>query len=332
MSSNIGFNNSDINTPTTDEKQFDNPADEVSYLRKKLRECQAEFQEFQESSRDLEAEYETQIQQLEKKNTVATQQLTRYEDENEQLKDKYNSYIATTQRKLNELQDQNKELTGHNGRLTSYIRELEQTNDDLERGQRTLAASLEDAEARLNQQIERNVLLEDEISEKGELECMVQRLKEEVKDLRDELMMTKSATDLNRRRQSSTVNTTASAQDSLERPNMVQNGVSVTHEPMVDSTTSPSTPSGLSRFYFASQTKDTAKTCPASAGDSADQTTDQKHTETDNKSQQTSAPPTPTMPAMVMPPSSRLSALSIVTDLLRKVGNLEAKLTTASKQ
>lgn len=68
-----------------------------------------------------------------------------------------------------------------------YIRQLEQTNDDLERSHRNALASVEDFEDKLNQVLEKNALLEVELYEKEELNICVQRLKDEVRDLNQEL-------------------------------------------------------------------------------------------------------------------------------------------------
>lgn len=182
--------NTQSNTPV-----FANPQEELAFLRTKLEETQTEFLEFQESSRELETEFETQVKQLEKKNNEYLTQISKLESENDQLRSKYNIYLNDTQHKLKEYQQQISELTALNDRLTSYIRELEQSNDDLERARRALAASLEDFEGQLNQQIERNVLLENEVSEKEELECVVQRLKEEARDFRHELIANRGSTE-----------------------------------------------------------------------------------------------------------------------------------------
>lgn len=364
MSAPHGTTNSTLNNNTDNDNQqhFDNPQDEIKCLRQKLDKNQSEFLEFQESSRELEIEYETQLKHLEKKNNNLILQLSHFEDENDQLKTKYNSYVNDTQYKLNEYQLQVGELTALNDRLTSYIRELEQSNDDLERARRALAASLEDFEAQLNQQIERNVLLENEISEKEELECVVQRLKEEARDLRHELIVNKNnnKNDSARRKQllmendaqrdsslqsisprinsvadtttntidsngttaatNSTVNlqstSGSSASPDAKDPSLQINNAntSTPSKSLIDSTTNAMTPPSYSsnfRFSFLSSSS-SSKT-------------------TDTKSQQTSTPSSPTMPSIVLTPSSRISALNIVSDLLRKVGALESKLATAKK-
>ena len=67
------------------------------------------------------------------------------------------------------------------------MRQLEQQNDDLERAKRSTLASLEDFEVKMNATIERNAFLESELDEKESLKAAVQRLKDETRDLRQEL-------------------------------------------------------------------------------------------------------------------------------------------------
>lgn len=86
-----------------------------------------------------------------------------------------------------------------NERLTSYIKELEQGNDDLERARRVLAACLEDFE--VNYISKSNVSLDNEIREKEELECLVRRLKKEARDLRHESIVSQNSPDSSKEKQ-----------------------------------------------------------------------------------------------------------------------------------
>ncbi|XP_069938844.1 nuclear distribution protein nudE-like 1 [Cherax quadricarinatus] len=88
---------------------------------------------------------------------------------------------------INSLQTELADIKNIKDDLTRYIRELEQKNDDLERSKRATLTSLEDFEARLNLAIERNAFLESELDEKEDLKVTVQRLKDEARDLRQEL-------------------------------------------------------------------------------------------------------------------------------------------------
>lgn len=337
---NVAMSNTNHNSSVASEPiQFKSAEEEISYLRKKLDETQNEFLEFQESSRELELEYETQVKQLEKKNNDYMNKLAKLEVENDQLKSKYSIYANDTQHKLNEYQEQISGLQALNTRLSSYIRELEQNNDDLERARRALAASLEDFESQLNQQIERNVLLENEVTEKEELECIVQRLKEESRDLKHELIARQS--EASKRKQqmmdscmaaNSPTNASMSPSSQLTGSNSndkenqnsqtgqtskVTSDTSISFNEtssqakpkMVDSTTSP--PHSPAHFSFSANSLNSNSL---------------------DASQQTSNPSSPTMPAMVMSPSSRISALNIVSELLRKVLSLESKLSSPKKE
>ncbi|KOB68529.1 putative nudE nuclear distribution protein E [Operophtera brumata] len=68
-----------------------------------------------------------------------------------------------------------------------YIRELEQKNDDLERGQRVISESVACIETLLNQAYERNAVLESEVDEIENLRVNLQRANDEARDLKQEL-------------------------------------------------------------------------------------------------------------------------------------------------
>ena len=80
----------------------------------------------------------------------------------------HNSFQVT------ELQSELSEIKANHQELNTYIRELEQQNDDLERAKRSTLASVEDFESRLNSAIERNAFLESELDEKESLKAAVQ--------------------------------------------------------------------------------------------------------------------------------------------------------------
>lgn len=157
--------------------------------RLKLQETQLELEEFQASSRDLEAELEAQLQQYEKSNGELRSLAGKLQQENDSLQERLSRAQYESQRQISELQSQLADVTASREKMCSYIRELEQSNDDLERAKRATVASLEEFEAKLNSAIERNAFLENELDEKEELGFMVQRLKDEARDLRQELQI-----------------------------------------------------------------------------------------------------------------------------------------------
>ncbi|XP_024075844.1 nuclear distribution protein nudE homolog 1 [Terrapene carolina triunguis] len=173
---------------------FKSVEEETSYwkeLAMKYKQCaentQEELREFQEGSREYEAELETQLQQTEFRNRDLLSENNRLRMELESIKEKIEMQHSEGYQQISALEDDLAQTTAIKDQLQKYIRELEQSNDDLERAKRATIMSLEDFEQRLNQAIERNAFLESELDEKENLLESVQRLKDEARDLRQEL-------------------------------------------------------------------------------------------------------------------------------------------------
>ncbi|XP_054991715.1 nuclear distribution protein nudE homolog 1 isoform X1 [Sorex araneus] len=158
----------------------------MSY-RRRADDAQEELREFQEGSREYEAELETQLQQVEGRNRDLQSENSRLRLELDALKEKFETQHSEGYRQISALEDDLAQTRAIKDQLQKYIRELEQANDDLERAKRATIMSLEDFEQRLNQAIERNAFLESELDEKENLLESVQRLKDEARDLRQEL-------------------------------------------------------------------------------------------------------------------------------------------------
>lgn len=144
---------------------------------------QEELREFQEGSREYEAELETQLQQAETRNRDLLSENNRLRMELESVKEKFEMQHSEGYRQISALEDDLAHTKAIKDQLQKYIRELEQANDDLERAKRATIMSLEDFEQRLNQAIERNAFLESELDEKENLLESVQRLKDEARGL-----------------------------------------------------------------------------------------------------------------------------------------------------
>ncbi|MED6236210.1 hypothetical protein ATANTOWER_005919 [Ataeniobius toweri] len=238
-------------------------------------EAQEELQEFQQMSRDYEAELETELKQCEGRNKELLLDNNRLRVELESIKEKFEAQHSEAFRHISTLEEDLAETKAVRDHLQKYIRELEQSNDDLERTKRATIMSLEDFEQRMNQVIERNAFLESELDEKENLLESVQRLKDEARDLRQELAVRQKE-----RRPSSSL-----GKDS-DRSEMLRS-----------SSPNPSIP------IMPSKPVGSYMTPPASSIRRGDGLTG-----------------TP------LTTSARISALNIVGELLRKVGNLESKL------
>ncbi|XP_069022106.1 nuclear distribution protein nudE homolog 1-B-like [Embiotoca jacksoni] len=258
--------------PTT--RKFGSLEEELGFWKEqaerhqqRAEEAQEELQEFQQMSRDYEAELEAELKQCEGRNKDLLLDNNRLRMELENIKEKFEARHSDALRHISTMEDDLAQTTAVRDHLQKYIRELEQSNDDLERTKRATIMSLEDFEQRMNHVIERNAFLESELDEKENLLESVQRLKDEARDLRQELAVRQKE-----RRPSSSLGKDG---DLLGNPSI------------------PLTPSKpISSFVT-----------PASNIRRGDGLTG-----------------TP------LTTSARISALNIVGELLRKVGNLESKL------
>lgn len=277
----------------------------------RLQDCQIELEEYQESSRELEAELETQLIASEKRNAELKNQNLRLQSENENLKLKLSNLTGQTGEQIGELQRQLNETQISNAKLTRCIRELEQSNDDLERAKRALHASLDDFEKKLNHQIEKNVLLENELGEKEQLEEIIQRLKDEARDLKQELVVQQQTS------------TSALASYDVVADDEVQQQERKKSSEQIKSCLRPNS------LYYGGTEKNGSSNHSAAPGkllvnqlSNADQLAG---------AGQTSSRTGSDLPnCSLLSPSTRISVLNIVSDLLRKVGALESRLNQTS--
>uniref|UniRef100_A0A3B3SN98 NudE neurodevelopment protein 1-like 1b n=1 Tax=Paramormyrops kingsleyae TaxID=1676925 RepID=A0A3B3SN98_9TELE len=266
---------------TETKPKFSSKDEEIDYwkslslkYKKSYQDAQEELLEFQEGSRELEAELEALKVGAWRPGELMENQ--RLKGEVETLKEKLEQQYAQSYKQISMLEDDLGQTRGIKEQLHKYVRELEQANDDLERAKRATIVSLEDFEQRLNQAIERNAFLESELDEKESLLVSVQRLKDEARDLRQELAVRERNTDVTRMSAPSSPTLDIDKMDSA-----VQASLSL-----------PATPVGKNiENAFAS-----SKALSNGFSNSP------------------------------LTPSARISALNIVSDLLRKVGALESKL------
>ncbi|XP_062305179.1 nuclear distribution protein nudE-like 1-B [Osmerus eperlanus] len=183
--------------------KFSSKDEEIDYwktlslkYKESYHDAQEELQEFQEGSRELEAELEAQLGQAEHRLRDLQTENQRLKSDVDSLKEKLEQHYSQSYKQISVLEDDLGQTRSIKEQLHKYVRELEQANDDLERAKRATIVSLEDFEGRLNQAIERNAFLESELDEKESLLVSVQRLKDEARDLRQELAVRERSTDV----------------------------------------------------------------------------------------------------------------------------------------
>uniref|UniRef100_UPI003AAFEBFB nuclear distribution protein nudE homolog 1-like n=1 Tax=Centroberyx gerrardi TaxID=166262 RepID=UPI003AAFEBFB len=292
-----------------DPPQFGSLEEELEYWkeqadkhRQSAEEAQEELQEFQQMSRDYEVELETELKQCEARNRELLAGNNRLRMELENYKEKYETQHSEAYRQISSLEGDLAETTAIRDQLHKYIRELEQANDDLERAKRATIMSLEDFEQRMNQVIERNAFLESELDEKENLLESVQRLKDEARDLRQELAV--------QQKQERKPSLSSAAKD----PSSSSSSAAPPTPPLTpaDKRTAEDKTTSSSNQPLPSASPSTPSRLPISA-DSF-----------------TSPPPSvsrgESLSGTPLTTSARISALNIVGELLRKVGNLESKL------
>ncbi|KAM8845617.1 nuclear distribution protein nudE homolog 1-like [Spinachia spinachia] len=267
------------------QEELDYWKDQAARQQQSAREAQEELQEFQQMSRDYEVELEAELTRCEAQNRELLSANSRLRVDLENYKEKYETQHSEAHRQISSLEGDLAETTAARDQLHKYIRELEQANDDLERTKRATIMSLEDFEQRMNQVIERNAFLESELDEKENLLESVQRLKDEARDLRQELAVQQKPIQDRKSSLSSSIRNSSSPTAGLPTPPLTP----------LDKHSPPSSHHPV-----------TPPLRPPPAAESFDSIS--------------------RVGGNPLPPSARISALNIVGELLRKVGNLESKL------
>ncbi|XP_075941308.1 nuclear distribution protein nudE homolog 1 isoform X2 [Anarhichas minor] len=277
--------------------------DQAARQQQSAEEAQEELQEFQQMSRDYEVELEAELKQCEARNRELLSANHRLRMELENYKEKYETQHSEAHRQISSLEGDLAETTAVRDQLHKYIRELEQANDDLERTKRATIMSLEDFEQKMNQVIERNAFLENELDEKENLLESVQRLKDEARDLRQELAVQQKQQVQDRKPSLSSAikdpSSSSSSSAGLPTPPLTP-----PDKQTEDKTTSPS-----SHPPVVPSSAATPPSRPPASAESLNSV---------SRGESLSGNP--------LTMSARLSALNIVGELLRKVGNLESKL------
>jgi len=291
---------------------FGSAAEEAAYWKRRteelmaeMKETKEEFQEFQDGSRELEAELETQLEQSERKVKEYRSLSNRLHMENDELKAKLEQSHKEYAFQISELQTELSEIKSIKDELNKYVRQLEQQNDDLERAKRSTLASLEDFEVKMNATIERNAFLESELDEKESLQAAVQRLKDETRDLRQELRIV----------------TAPAPTAGQHAPHLHHHQATPKRAFSLDVQNTSQLPSAAAAAAAASAASATAgSSLNGSLVNVPDNDKSSQQQQDSNRNHSSSNVP--------LTPSARQSALNIVGDLLKKVGALGLELSS----
>ncbi|XP_065317628.1 nuclear distribution protein nudE-like 1-A isoform X2 [Gordionus sp. m RMFG-2023] len=266
---------------TTEQEDVNFWRREAETNKKKFIELQEEIDDFRQGSAELEKELESHVKILERNNQELKINNSKLYNESQNYKRKFDQLNAQHNQEISELNIQLTQNINAKESLKNYIRELEQSNDDLERAKRAAIVSLDDFEVRLNQAIERNALLESELGEKDQLVETVQRLKDKAKANRNDILM-----------------------DIVENIDTISTKLN-------NSSTKKS-----SKFFTHSLSPNVNSNCQIISNTTAKLGICSNSSTTPNNSY-TNSPLTP---------SSRVNALNLVSELIKKVGAIENKL------
>lgn len=156
-----------------------------------LAETRAELEDFQQSSKELEEELEQELERTEKAQQDLRIKAAKAETERDGWKSKFMSLQTTHNTTTTSLQRELDQLRQEQQRVKGQLRELEMGNDDLERSERAISSSLVDIESKYTRALEEKILLEHELLDKASIEEESQRLKDELRDANEEIVVLK---------------------------------------------------------------------------------------------------------------------------------------------
>ncbi|BGP55059.1 NADH:ubiquinone oxidoreductase [Rhodotorula sphaerocarpa] len=163
-----------------------------SSLQSQLAAAEQDILEFTESSKELQAELESELERMDKAEKGMRKELDDTKNDKEEWKNKYTTALRDHTATMTHMQRELETLRATEKSLRTKLRDMELDNDDLEKSEREKDSSLQDLETRYNKSLERIALLEEELVAKAQLEEEVQRLKDELRDVNEELVVTRS--------------------------------------------------------------------------------------------------------------------------------------------
>ncbi|GAA5944111.1 uncharacterized protein JCM15063_005317 [Sporobolomyces koalae] len=162
-------------------------------FQSQLSAAEDDIKDFTESSKELQNELEDELVRMDKAEKGMRIELESVQHDREEWKSKYTHALRDHTTTITHMQRELESLRTSENKLRGRIRDMELDNDDLEKSEREKVSSLQDLENRYNKSLERIALLEEELVTKAQLEEEVQRLKDQLRDLNEELAVVRSS-------------------------------------------------------------------------------------------------------------------------------------------
>lgn len=165
---------------------------EIKRLKDELHRAQTELDDVLESTKDIEAQLEQDVAQTEK-------QLLQLRRKNEELtydikdwKDKYANAQRLHEKELSSMRKELDSTTSNLSTVRAKLRDEELKHDNLAQHERIVNSSYETLEKKYHEALERNVELESEVIAYEEIRIEHQRLKDELRDVNSELLISRT--------------------------------------------------------------------------------------------------------------------------------------------
>ncbi|KAI0181125.1 hypothetical protein GGR52DRAFT_20329 [Hypoxylon sp. FL1284] len=227
--------------PSSPPNELATPEESLAWYKRQYEQLADELAEFRESSHELEAELEKDLDAADKRQRDLQQKAEELHFEVDEWKEKCKKAKAEANTAQNALEKEVTNLRDSNRTLQLKLRDIEVANDDFERQARNTTSSLEDMESKYNVAIERSVMMEEEIKigeqEREGLRIEAQRLREELSDLKveAEIMQDKIKVAENRHLSSiSTEDVSVLESSVIESPSFVDSPRSTASSPLIE--------------------------------------------------------------------------------------------------
>ncbi|KAH9825274.1 hypothetical protein DFH28DRAFT_21176 [Melampsora americana] len=171
----------------SDQEALDHYRNLAKNLQYDLDDTRTALEEFQTSSKELEAELEKDLATTEKQLNELRGREENLTHEVDQWKTKYQTALRDHTKTMTHMQAELDSLRKSNEEYRTRLRDMELDNDELEGKERMVTSSLQDVESKYGKAIERITLLEDELIEHTRLEEECQRLRDDLRDLTEEM-------------------------------------------------------------------------------------------------------------------------------------------------
>ncbi|GAV08443.1 hypothetical protein RvY_18129 [Ramazzottius varieornatus] len=155
----------------------------VKEWKQKYEDIQAELDDYRTTSNEYEVELNRELEQLQQQYATLKSETASQREEILSLKDQEQRLL----KRIEAMEDQVRSYQAQHSTLQARCRDLEQKNDELETASRNMSALSDSRALRIETLIEEKALLESEVEDLRGQQEVVQRLRDEIKDLKDEL-------------------------------------------------------------------------------------------------------------------------------------------------